>query len=110
MIGRTCCSNRGLFGADRDSLAGQTACVNSLKLLVRQTATTSLVNGQVNVYDQITVIRTTGTPSRWARRAPEPLTTVAELKMRRPMPEELPDPVNLYTRVRQRRPLPGLPS
>jgi hypothetical protein len=102
MIGRTCCSNRGLFGAGRDSLAGQTACVNSLKPLVRQTATTSLVNGQV--------IRTTGTPSRWTRRAPEPLTTVVELKMRRPMPEELPDPVNLYTRVQQRRPLPGLPG
>jgi hypothetical protein len=75
----------------------------------RQTATTSLVNGQVNGYHEITVIRTAGTPSRLARRAPEPLTTVAELEMRLPMPEELPDPVNLYTRV-QRRPLPGLLS
>jgi hypothetical protein len=51
----------------------------------------------VNGYDQIMVIRTAGTPSRWARRAAEPLSTVAELKMRRPMPEELPDPVNLYS-------------
>jgi len=63
--------DRGTRSSNRGSLAGQTACVNSLlKPLVRQTGHDHLVNGQVNGYHQITVIRTAGTPSRLARRAP----------------------------------------